>query len=62
MPVLYDAGGSGEAGGGGVQMGGGGECRGGSAVADGREEEASWDVRNSVARHCLWQPEAIALQ
>jgi len=25
MPVLYDAGGSGEAGGGGVQMGGGGE-------------------------------------
>ena len=52
--MIHDAGGSGEAGGGGVQMGGGGvrECQGGSAAADGKEEETSWDVRDSVARHC----------
>ena len=47
MPVLYDAGGSGEAGGGGVQVGsrgGGGGLRGGSAAADGSGAYETLDV------------------
>ncbi len=49
MPVLYDVGGSGEAGGGGVHVGGsggGGGLRGGSATADGSRSHEMLDVRH----------------
>ena len=56
MPVLYDAGGPGEAGGGGVQVGGGeggGGLRGGSAAADGSEADERPDERRVAGREVV---------